>query len=272
MKLQANRLACGYESREVVRDASFTLESGEILCLLGPNGVGKTTLFKALLGFLPVLRGRILIDGRDVRRFNRRDFAKLVGYVPQVHEPPFPFSVLDVVVMGSIGRLKAFESPSKARYRQAEQILESLEAGHLKSRVYTEISGGERQMVLIARALMQQPRFLLMDEPTSNLDFGNQMRVLAQAERFARQGVGIVMTSHFPDHAFLCSTKVALMRRDEPFVVGSAEHIITEASLRQAYGVQVRIVSVNDEQHGVLKTCLPILRACCLQPSAAAVG
>ncbi|MEL7623908.1 MAG: ABC transporter ATP-binding protein [Clostridiales bacterium] len=260
MKLEANHIFCGYGSQKIVQNASFSLESGQVLCLLGPNGVGKTTLFKALLGFLPITSGQLLLDGQSLRRFNRKQFAEIIGYVPQVHEPPFPFSVLDVVVMGSIGRLKAFESPSKERYRQAVNILESLNVGYLHDRIYTQISGGERQMVLIARALMQQPRFLVMDEPTSNLDFGNQMRVLAQIEGLAQQGVGIVMTSHFPDHAFLCCTKVALMCRDQPFRMGSAEEIITEDSLKQAYGVQVRIATVPDEEYGPLKTCLPILQ------------
>lgn len=261
MKLEIQDLTCGYGSREVVSDANFTLESGEVLCLLGPNGVGKTTLFKALLGLLRLNRGKILIDGEDLRKLSRKKLASLIGYVPQVHEPPFPFEVLDVVVMGSIGRIKPFASPSQGQYRQGEEILKTLGMAHLCRRVYTEISGGERQMVLIARALMQNPCFLVLDEPTSNLDFGNQMRVLQQVKALSAQGIGIVMTSHFPDHAFLCGTKVALMSKGAPFQVGSAEEMITEESLHRAYGVSVRIASIEDPPTGTIKTCLPRLHS-----------
>lgn len=261
MKLQTINIACGYGKRKIVKDVSFTLESGEVFCMLGPNGVGKTTLFKALLGFLPVLEGSLLINEKDAKTFKRKKFAELVGYVPQVHEPPFPFNVLDVVVMGGIGRIKPFESPSKMQYKEAESLLEELQVEYLRDRVYTEISGGERQMVLIARALMQQPRFLIMDEPTSNLDFGNQILVLRQIQRLAKQGVGIIMTSHFPDHAFLCSTKVALMCREKPFIVGNPDEIVTEESLNNAYGIDVRIITIEDPEEGILKTCLPLLHS-----------
>lgn len=259
MKLEALHLSCGYGTTEVVADASFCLASGEVLCLLGPNGVGKTTLFKAILGFLPLNRGEIRLEGKSIAAMSHKRLATLLGYVPQLHEPPFPFEVLDVVVMGGIGRLKPFASPSKERYQQAEHTLETLGAAYLRNRIYTQISGGERQMVLIARALMQEPKFLVMDEPTSNLDFGNQLRVLSQIERMAAEGVGIIMTSHFPDHAFLCGTKVALMSRTRPFQVGHADAIITEETLREAYGVSVRIASIEDSQAGIIKTCLPRL-------------
>ncbi len=261
MKLEACHLSCGYGAGNVVADASFSLAGSEVLCLLGPNGVGKTTLFKAILGFLPARRGEVSIGRQSIAAMSRKKLARLVGYVPQVHEPPFPFEVLDVVVMGGVGRTNPFASPSRERYAQAEHLLETLGVAYLRDRIYTEISGGERQMILIARALMQEPRFLVMDEPTSNLDFGNQMRVLAQIENLAAQGVGIIMTSHFPDHAFLCATKVALMSKSRPFLVGEAEAIITEDALREAYGFSVRIASIEDAQAGVIKTCLPRLHA-----------
>lgn len=259
MKLEARHVSCGYGAGDVVRDASFSLSGGETLCLLGPNGVGKTTLFKAILGFLPLSGGEIRIGGQSVSRMSRRELATLIGYVPQAHEPPFPFEVLDVVVMGGIGRLSPFASPSRERYRQAERALETLGVAHLRDRVYTEISGGERQMVLIARALMQEPKFLVMDEPTSNLDFGNQMRVLAQVGKLAARGVGVLMTSHFPDHAFLCRARVALMSRERPFQVGDADAMLTEEALRGAYGVGVRIAAIEDPQAGTIKACLPLL-------------
>jgi iron complex transport system ATP-binding protein len=262
MKFEAIDIRAGYENVDVVQDVSFSVESGEVLCLLGPNGVGKTTLFKSLLGFLPLHGGCVQIDGQPVDYHDCRKQAKLIGYVPQLHEPPFPFQVLDVVVMGGIAQMNMFAGPSREEYQRAKNILEMLGVAFLTDKVYTEISGGERQMVLIARALMQEPQFLMMDEPTSNLDFGNQMRVLQQVRMLAEQGMGIIMTSHFPDHAFMCCTKAAVMCRDTSFRVGAVEDTITEETLEKAYGIQVKIakVPIQEAPEETMTTCLPMLR------------
>ncbi|MEL7564254.1 MAG: ABC transporter ATP-binding protein [Dehalobacterium sp.] len=261
MKFEARGICAGYGGIDIVHDVSFSLESGEVLCLLGPNGVGKTTLFKSLLGFLPLNRGDILLDGHPLCHKDFKKQASLIGYVPQVHEPPFPFQVLDVVVMGSISRMSLFSGPSRGAYKKAEEILHILGVSYLGDKVYTEISGGERQMVLIARALMQEPKFLMMDEPTSNLDYGNQMRVLQQVRMLADQGMGIIMTSHFPDHAFLCCNKAALMCKDTSFKVGTVQDIVTEYALYKAYGIKVKITDVNvgKESSGMVKTCVPMM-------------
>lgn len=261
MKFEAKDIRAGYENLDIVQDVSFSVESGEVLCLLGPNGVGKTTLFKSLLGFLPLHGGVVLIDGQPCDYHDCKKQATLIGYVPQLHEPPFPFRVLDVVVMGGIGQMNIFSGPSKEEYLRAEDILTMLGVDFLANKVYTEVSGGERQMVLIARALMQEPKFLMMDEPTSNLDFGNQMRVLQQVRMLAEKGMGIIMTSHFPDHAFMCCTKAAVMCRDTSFKVGAVEEIITEETLQQAYGIRVKLARVDmaEEKAGMITTCLPML-------------
>ena len=261
MKFEAKDIRAGYENLDIVQDVSFSVESGEVLCLLGPNGVGKTTLFKSLLGFLPLHGGVVLIDGQPCDYHDCKKQATLIGYVPQLHEPPFPFRVLDVVVMGGIGQMNIFSGPCKEEYLRAEDILTMLGVDFLANKVYTEVSGGERQMVLIARALMQEPKFLMMDEPTSNLDFGNQMRVLQQVRMLAEKGMGIIMTSHFPDHAFMCCTKAAVMCRDTSFKVGAVEEIITEETLQQAYGIRVKLARVDmaEEKAGMITTCLPML-------------
>lgn len=259
MKLEIKNVVCGYGAKTIVEDISVNLESGEILCLLGPNGVGKTTFFKTILGFLKLQGGEIILDGENVRNWSKKKFAKAIGYVPQAHTPPFPFSVLDVVVMGRTAHLGAFASPSKDDIDIAEEALETLGISFLKERIYTEISGGERQMVLIARALTQQPNILVLDEPTSNLDFGNQIRVLEQINRLAKRGLGVIMTSHFPDHAFLCSTKVALLQRNNIFTVGSVDEVVTEENLRAAYGVDVKIISSVNNKDESVKTCVPLI-------------
>jgi iron complex transport system ATP-binding protein len=255
MKLEISRVSCGYGARTVLSNISFSIRDGEILCLLGPNGVGKTTLFKTILGFLRLQGGAILLDGENICRWPRERLARAIGYVPQVHTPPFPFRVLDVVTMGRTAHMGAFAAPSKKDIMVAERAIETLNIGYLRDRIYTEISGGERQMVLIARALTQEPKLLVMDEPTSNLDFGNQIRVLEQIKELAGMGMGVIMTSHFPDHAFLCSTKIVLLRKDKGLITGAADAVVTEENMKAAYGVRVKIIN-----SGNVKACIPILR------------
>jgi iron complex transport system ATP-binding protein len=259
MLLEMNKLSCGYEGRPIITNASLTVGDGEILCLLGPNGVGKTTFFKTILGFLKLLDGRISLDGEDITTWPRGRLARAVGYVPQAHIPPFPFKVADVVVMGRTAHLGPFATPSPQDQEIADAALETLHIGDLRDRIYTEISGGERQMVLIARALTQQPELLILDEPTSNLDFGNQIRVLQQINQLARKGLGVMMTSHFPDHAFLCSGKVGIMQKGGELIIGVPDEIITEAYMRDTYGVAVKVIAGELEDGRGIKTCVPLI-------------
>ncbi|MDD4510918.1 MAG: ABC transporter ATP-binding protein [Oscillospiraceae bacterium] len=258
MKLEVCSAVCGYKNKTVVDGISFSISSSEVLCLLGPNGVGKTTLFKTILGFLKLQGGSIQADGEDIAHWSRKKYAQVIGYVPQSHTPPFPFTVIDVVTMGRTAHLGAFATPSKGDKQIALDALEALGITFLKDRIYTEISGGERQLVLIARALAQQPEILIMDEPTSNLDFGNQMLVLAQIKRLSETGIGVLMTSHFPDHAFLCSSRVALLRHGG-FEIGTPEEIVTEKNLQEVYGVNVRITNTPTTDGGVVKSCVPMI-------------
>jgi iron complex transport system ATP-binding protein len=259
MIFEVKNADCGYGTERILRDISLRIESGRILCLLGPNGVGKTTLFKSMLGFLKLQSGCVMIDGEDIGTWSIKKVAKTIGYVPQVHTPPFPFTVLDVVAMGRVAHMGLFGTPGRKDMEIAENALERLGISAFRDKIYTEISGGERQMVLIARALAQNPKILVMDEPTSNLDFGNQIRVLTQIKTLADDGMAVIMTSHFPDHAFLCSTNVALLRKDSTLIVGTAEEVVTEVNLKAAYGVDVRIIRETVDRHVLLKSCVPVL-------------
>lgn len=215
MELTLKHVTCGYGTTPILKDVSLTLRQGEIVCILGPNGIGKTTVFRSVLGFLKLLEGEVLLDGVPRDRIRARDFAKCVGYVPQSHEPPFPYSVPDVVVMGRAAHLRPFEAPGLEEYRIVDQVLNMLEISYLREKTYTRISGGERQMVLIARALAQNSSLLVMDEPTANLDFGNQIHVLQSIKKLTASGLGVLMTTHNPDHAFLCCDRVILLTKDK---------------------------------------------------------
>jgi len=193
--LDAQSVRCGYGRFDVVHDISFTVSAGEVLCLLGPNGAGKTTLFKSLLGLLPLRGGRVLLAGRDLSTWRRRELARTVAYVPQAQAAPFPFTVAEVVLMGRTPRLGVAGSPGRADVLAAQENMSRLGVDHLAGRPFTGISGGERQLVLIARALTQEPELLMMDEPTSNLDLGNQARVLREIRALAADGLAIIMIS-----------------------------------------------------------------------------
>lgn len=239
--LELKKVTCGYIRRIVVQDVSFTTEPGEIICILGPNGVGKTTLFKSILGHIDLLDGQVLLDGRDIQKMTRQAVAQKIGYVPQAHTPPFSFNVLDVVLMGRTSHISLFSSPKAEDYYIAEEALELVGMSHLTDRIYTEISGGERQMVLIARALAQKPRLLIMDEPTANLDFGNQIRMLKRVQKLSDSGLTIIMTTHFPDHVFMCADKVAVIKSRNEVLIGKTEDILTSELLSRLYGINVSI-------------------------------
>jgi iron complex transport system ATP-binding protein len=259
VKLELLDVSCGYGQKNILNNITFSIENGKVLCILGPNGVGKSTLFKTILGFLKLQHGSILLDGESILNWSRRRLAKSIAYVPQAQAQPSAFSVLEVVTMGRAAHLRSFESPAKKDFEIAESSLERLEILFLKNRIFSELSGGERQMVLIARALTQQPQVLVMDEPTSNLDFGNQVRVLKQIKRLAQSGLCIVMTSHFPDHAYLCSAKVVLLQKDKTYQIGVFDEVVTEENLRKAYEIDVKIIHTVDDKGTVIKACIPVL-------------
>jgi iron complex transport system ATP-binding protein len=256
VSLAVEDLAFGYGSRVVGSGISFALEPGEVLCLLGPNGGGKTTLFKTLLGLLPAKAGRVTFEGADLAGWSRAERARTIAYVPQAHAAFFPFTVREIVLMGRASRLKPFASPGRRDREIADSALATLGIGHLGERIYTEISGGERQLVLIARALAGEPRLLVMDEPTASLDFGNQARVLERVRRLSEAGIGVILSTHDPDHAFLCADRVALLHGGRLVALGSPDATVTRENLRLLYGIEVAVVPLPGHARSV---CAPIL-------------
>jgi iron complex transport system ATP-binding protein len=246
--LAANGLAFGFPGRTVGTGVDFALAPGEVLCLLGPNGGGKTTLIRTLLGLLEPHAGAIRLGDASLAEYSRRKIATLIGYVPQAHAGAFAYSVLEMVLMGRTAHLSLFAAPSSFDRETALKAIDTLGIAHLAQRAFTEISGGERQLVLIARALAQQPHVLVMDEPTSSLDFGNQVRVLGHVRRLAASGIAVLMSSHQPDHALQCADRALLLAEGQAVALGAPRDVITPASLKRLYGVDVRIMG---------DTCLP---------------
>jgi iron complex transport system ATP-binding protein len=252
--LEVNNLAFGFPGRTVGRDVTFTIAAGEAICVLGPNGGGKTTLFRTLLGLLPRHGGEVVLEGKPLAALTRAQIARRIGYVPQGQTGYFAYTVLEVVLMGRTAHLGTFASPGERDRRIAARALDSLGIAHLAQRPVTQVSGGERQLALVARALAQEPRLLIMDEPTANLDFGNQVRVLQSVLSLAASGISILFATHDPDHAFLAAHRALLLAEGRMLALGTPAAVIRSDTLERLYNVKVNVVPV-----GAGHTCLPAL-------------
>ncbi len=257
-KLTIQNASFGYSSNSLVfENININVEERDCLCLLGPNGSGKTTLLNCINGTFPLKSGSIFINGRDIKSFSIIELARTIGIVFQEHSAPFPYSSLEVVRMGRTPHLGMFETPSKQDTELAYNIMEDLGIAHLATKSYTHISGGERQLVLIARTLCQEPEIVLFDEPTSHLDFKNQAMVLRTIKKLSENGMTIVMTSHFPNHVWKIGTHVAMLGFNGMVVQGPVDDVMTEEYLTETYSVDVRIF---DAESGITKTrfCEPM--------------
>lgn len=195
----------------VLKDVSFTISSGEMIAFLGKNGAGKTTLLRIIPSFLTPLGGDVLIDGVPVHSMSLQDKAKAVAYIPQFSQTAFAYTVKESVLMGRSPHISLFSKPSREDERRALEILQELGILALADRPTNEISGGERQLVLIARALMQDARLLILDEPTSFLDYSNQLLVLEKTYELVKKGYACLYSTHNPDLALAYSTRVLAM-------------------------------------------------------------
>jgi iron complex transport system ATP-binding protein len=251
MSMEVRNASFGYRAdREVFHDINFRSVENDVLCILGPNGCGKTTLLKCVAGILKLHGGDIVVDNRSMHSLKRHEIASVMGYIPQEHATGFAYKVIDVVLMGRAPHLNSFSSPSEKDYRIAEEAIELVGVTHLADTRYTEISGGERQLVLIARTLAQQPKMLLLDEPTSHLDFRNQTLVLKLVGRLAKNGLSVIMTSHFPDHALAYAGQIALMHNGRFMAQGLPGEVVNERTLEELYGIGVKIFTVHDPETG----------------------
>lgn len=257
MNIEVSNASFSYGKTEVFNKLSFSVKTGQILCLLGPNGTGKSTLIKCLAKIMPLSSGTVCIDGIDIKRLSRKAFARKIAYIPQSSNPIFPFLVRDMVVMGRTPHKGFFTSPERSDYLLVTKVLNNLGIGHLEYKNCTELSGGERQLVLFATAIVQEPQILLLDEPTSHLDFGNQMKVLQVIRGFAGKGISIIMATHSPEQAFLSGDLAAILKNGEISAWGTPNEVITEQNISSAFGIEVKILDVDVAKNN--RTCVPIL-------------
>jgi iron complex transport system ATP-binding protein len=239
MSLAGRDLTIGYRDRVVGRALDVALDEGEVLSLLGPNGGGKTTLLKTLLGILPPRAGAVMIGGRALAAIPLRERARLIAYVPQLHVPSFAFSVESVVLMGRSAYGNLFSAPSAADRAVTARVLDRFGIAHLASRPYTMISGGERQLALLARALAQEPRYVVLDEPTASLDFGNQGKVMREIRALAAAGHGVLFTTHDPNHALRVADRAYLLREGKCLAQGPVGAVLTRETLEQLYSAPI---------------------------------
>ena len=257
MSIEVKNLRFRYGARPVIGDVSFTAEKGELLAVLGPNGVGKSTLFRCLLGSLKPVGGEILVDGKELGAYSRRELAKKIAYIPQSHSPAFDHTVLDSVLMGMTAQLGVFEQPGQAQREKAMQMLRALGMEKLSSRSCMKISGGERQLMLLARALVQDASMLIMDEPTANLDYGNSCRVMERVKRLGQNGYTIIFSTHDPNQAFSYATKVLALKDGGVMAVGAPEAVLTEDVLSRLYGIPVARCEM-ETVFGRKTICMPV--------------
>lgn len=233
---------------DVLKGINFDAEKGNITTILGPNGSGKTTLFKCIAGLWKYYRGEIFFDGKPIDKLSFRKRTKIFSVVPQEHEPPFPYSVFDVVLMGRASYVGIFSAPGKKDYHIVEEALKTVGIEHLRDKPYTKISGGERQLTLIARALVQNSPVMLLDEPTSHLDFKNQINVLKKIKEIAsKKGFTVIMTLHDPNMAGLFSDKVVVINSGAKIAEGIPKEILTEDLIKKVYNVEVRKGIINGQ-------------------------
>lgn len=250
-------MSCGYEKQKpVLEHISFDLSGGDICCILGANGVGKSTLFRSLLNLTKPLDGAVWIDGENTEKWTLRKRSSVMAYVEQMHIPSFPYRVRDIAMLGRLGRIPALAQPSQKDYEIVDEVLERMEISHLSDQIYTDISGGERQLLMIARALAQEPEILILDEPTASLDYGNMLMVMKHIRALAAEGLLVIFTTHMPNQAFLCEAKTLMLFRDGKYAFGSASDVITEKHLYEAYHTRIRVLEYQDDSGSPRRICV----------------
>jgi iron complex transport system ATP-binding protein len=244
-RVQACGLSYRIGDRVILDNVSLNIAAGDNIALLGANGAGKSTLMRLLLGLLTPHAGEVWVDGQPMRLMKRRDVARQIAYVPQSHVPSFPFSVAHIVGQGRLPAVGLAHAPSREDKTYVEQALTDLGILQLSERPYTELSGGERQLVLIARAMVQRANTLILDEPVTGLDFGHQRRLLALLKRLAVQGISVLSSTHRPEHALASANRVLVLHDGRLIADGAPHDVINSALMARLYQVDVEQIDTG---------------------------
>lgn len=248
MTLHTQNLSVGHGGCAVVEHINLELKQGEILCLLGPNGSGKSTLIKTLLNLIVPCAGQVLLNDTPVQQLPAHELARQLAYVPQSHGSSLGFTVGDTVLMGRTQNWGLFGGPGKADYVAVDAALEQLGIAALKQRDFSLLSGGQQQLVLIARALCQGAKIVVLDEPTANLDFANAAKVMQTLALMAAQGKSVIFSTHNPQDALVVNATACLLKGRAVLAQGPAHEVITSQSLSALYGLPV-LVSTTETGH-----------------------
>lgn len=246
----------GYvQGNEILKNINFSVGSGDVLAILGPNGVGKTTLLKCMMGLLSWHRGGSFLDGENIAALPHRRLWQNIAYVPQAKGSAFAYSVEDMVLLGRSAHIGALGLPGKEDYEKAEEAMETIGITHLRRKDCNRISGGELQMVLIARALTAQPSLLVLDEPESNLDFKNQLIILETIGELAlNKGISSIFNTHYPAHALKISNKSLILNKQGRSFFGDTQTVVNCENMRDSFAVNVHIgaLQISNQMHNLV--------------------
>ncbi len=254
MNLLVHSLCFSYDTNPLLKDISFSLDTGNFVCVLGKNGAGKSTLFHCILNLLKGYTGTISLDQENIKFLKERDLAKYIAYIPQLHKQSFNFSVFEMVLMGTTASLSTFATPKEEQQTVAMESLRLMGMENYASRLFSHLSGGEQQMVLIARALAQKAPILIMDEPCSNLDYGNQIRLLKKLKQLSTMGYLILLSTHNPEHAFLFADKVLVLHKGNALALGNPQEVLTSSLLEEIYNIPIQLYTSTDIPQPI---CIP---------------
>ena len=252
--INIENLHFSYKKNQVLQGIYFRLYEGEVVSLLGENGCGKSTLIRLMLKLLNT-QSKITLYGKDLNEYSHREIASFIAYIPQYHSVPFNYSVMEMVLMGRISKLGVFASPSVNDYKIAKEALQKVGILDLENRAFGELSGGQKQLVLLARAVAQGVHIFIMDEPVNGLDYGNQIRLLELIHTLAKEGYTFLQTTHYPDHALLISTRVVVMKDGKIIANAPPQSVITTPMIQNIYGIHAQII--NYEGHN---RCVPLFQ------------